>query len=66
MSPSERSERVCKMSLEELRRMVERYTHLFDEPAALGLRGANLGNDAHTTGAVYGQLARIIREHVRE
>jgi len=56
MSPSERSEGACKMSLEELQRGVGRCTHPFDEPAALGLRAANLGDDADTTGAVYGQL----------
>jgi len=49
MSPSERSEGACKVSLEELRRVVGRYTHPFDEPAALGLRGANLGDDGDTT-----------------
>jgi len=37
--------------------VVGRYTHPFDEPAAVGLRAANLGDNGDTTGAVYGQLA---------
>jgi hypothetical protein len=40
MWASERMKRVCGASLEELRRVVGRYTHPLDEPVALGLLAA--------------------------
>jgi len=43
MSPSERSEKTSMTSLEELRRVVGRYTHPLDEPVALGLLAAVRG-----------------------
>jgi hypothetical protein len=43
MWASERMKRVCGASLEELRRVVGRYTHPLDEPVALGLLAAVRG-----------------------